>query len=369
MLFQDRSKPVHVVLSENRTYELAFAALSELPTRLRSAGLRPGKCVVVTDSNVATHYRGVVDSILQKDGWDPLILTLPAGEKTKSPKPLNAIYDAALQINIDRSTPIIALGGGVIGDLAGYAASTLLRGLPFVQVPTSLLAQVDSSIGGKTGINHDVGKNLIGTFYQPKLVLVDTKLLYTLPRREWTSGLAEVVKHALISDEPFFAWLESEMSRVLARDPGVIEDVVYRAASIKSKVVSKDEKEQGIRAILNFGHTFGHALEKALGYGVFTHGEAVATGMRAALFMSRRFNRKLDHERADALIRQIPVPPVPTSIGIPDVIEAMVSDKKRKSDRLRYVLLRKIGDAYVTDDVTASDVQAAWSFALGRPTK
>ncbi|MBT3449219.1 MAG: 3-dehydroquinate synthase [Bacteroidetes Order II. Incertae sedis bacterium] len=366
MLFQDKDKPVQVSLSEGRSYELAFGPLSELPLKMREAGLRPGKCVVVTDTNVAGHYRATLDAILQYDGWDPLILTLPAGEETKSPKPLQAIYDAALAWNIDRQTPVLALGGGVIGDLAGFAASSILRGVPFVQIPTSLIAQVDSSIGGKTGINHDEGKNLIGAFYQPRLVLIDTKLLYTLPRREWSSGLAEIIKHALIQDEPFFAWMESTMPQILARDPAVIDDLVYRAAAIKAEVVSEDEFERGRRAILNYGHTFGHALEKVLGYGVLTHGEAVTVGMRAALFMSRRFSRKIDQERVDRILLQIPIPPIPATISIANVREAMASDKKRESDRLRFVLLKKIGQAYVTDDVTVSDVDAAWAFALGR---
>jgi len=367
MLFQDKDQPVHVNISEGRSYELVFGPLAELPLKMREAGLRPGKCIVVTDTNVADHYRATMDAILQNDGWDPLILALPAGEETKSTKPLQAIYDAALAWNIDRKTPVLALGGGVIGDLAGYAASSLLRGVPFVQIPTSLVAQVDSSIGGKTGINHHEGKNLIGAFYQPKLVLIDTKLLYTLPRREWSSGLAEVVKHALIQDEPFFAWMESEMPRILARDPAIIDDLIFRAAYIKAEVVSEDEFEQGRRAILNYGHTFGHALEKVLGYGIFTHGEAVTVGMRAALFLSRRFSRKLDQERADKVLLQIPIPPIPATFGIPDVRGAMATDKKRESDRLRFVLLKRIGKAYVTDDVTPSDVDAAWAFALGRP--
>jgi 3-dehydroquinate synthase len=367
MLLQNKEKPVRIDLAGDRGYDLVFAPLQSLPSKMRDAELRPGKCLVITDTNVASHYRNVVIGMLQQDGWDPFVLALPPGEETKSFAHLKAIYDAALGWNIDRKTPILALGGGVIGDLSGYAASTLLRGVPFIQIPTSLIAQVDSSIGGKTGINHTEGKNLIGAFYQPKLVLIDTKLLYTLPRREWTSGLAEIVKHALISDEAFFAWIESEMAGIVARDPRVVPDLVYRAASIKATVVSEDEFEHGRRALLNFGHTFGHALEKALGYGVFTHGEAVNLGMKAALFMSRRFNRKLDLNRAHHILSQIPTPPVPPTIGIPDIRMAMSSDKKRVSDSLHFVLLKRIGEAYVTNDVTLSDVDAAIAFALGRP--
>ena len=366
MLLQNKELPVRINLHDDRGYELLFAPLQALPVRMREAGLRPGKCLVITDTNVASHYRNVVVGMLQLDGWDPFVLALPPGEETKSPKHLTAIYDAALSWNIDRHTPVLALGGGVIGDLAGFAAATLLRGVPMVHIPTSLISQVDSSIGGKTGINHKEGKNLIGAFYQPKLVLIDTKLLYTLPRREWTSGLAEVVKHALIGDEAFFAWIESEMRQIVARDPRVVADLVYRAASIKAEVVSEDELEQGKRAFLNFGHTFGHALEKALGYGVLTHGEAVAIGMKAAAFMSRRFSRKLDHSRVQATLNLIPTPPVPAEIGVTDIRIAMATDKKKVSERLHFVLMKRIGEAYVTDDVTLADVEAAISFSLGR---
>ena len=366
MLLQNKELPVRINLPDDRGYELLFAPLQALPVRMREAGLRPGKCLVITDTNVASHYRNVVVGMLQLDGWDPFVLALPPGEETKSPKHLTAIYDAALSWNIYRHTPVLALGGGVIGDLAGFAAATLLRGVPMVHIPTSLISQVDSSIGGKTGINHKEGKNLIGAFYQPKLVLIDTKLLYTLPRREWTSGLAEVVKHALIGDEAFFAWIESEMRQIVARDPRVVADLVYRAASIKAEVVSEDELEQGKRAFLNFGHTFGHALEKALGYGVLTHGEAVAIGMKAAAFMSRRFSRKLDHSRVQATLNLIPTPPVPAEIGVTDIRIAMATDKKKVSERLHFVLLKRIGEAYVTDDVTLADVEAAISFSLGR---
>ena len=366
MLLQNKELPVRINLPDDRGYELLFAPLQALPVRMREAGLRPGKCLVITDTNVASHYRNVVVGMLQLDGWDPFVLALPPGEETKSPKHLTAIYDAGLSWNIDRHTPVLALGGGVIGDLAGFAAATLLRGVPMVHIPTSLISQVDSSIGGKTGINHKEGKNLIGAFYQPKLVLIDTKLLYTLPRREWTSGLAEVVKHALIGDEAFFAWIESEMRQIVARDPRVVADLVYRAASIKAEVVSEDELEQGKRAFLNFGHTFGHALEKALGYGVLTHGEAVAIGMKAAAFMSRRFSRKLDHSRVQATLNLIPTPPVPAEIGVTDIRIAMATDKKKVSERLHFVLLKRIGEAYVTDDVTLADVEAAISFSLGR---
>lgn len=367
MLLQDRSKPLSVNLSGDRSYHIVFDELDRLPDGMRKASVRPGKVLVITDTNVAGHYRARLDNLLKSDGWDPLILTLPAGETTKSPKHLQAIYDAALAWKIDRQTPILAFGGGVVGDLAGYAAATLLRGLPFIQVPTSLIAQVDSAIGGKTGINHEEGKNLIGAFHQPRLVFVDPTLLYTLPRREWHSGLAEVFKHALIRDEAFFSWLEASLANVISRHPDVVPDMVYRAASVKADVVSRDEREHGERMILNFGHTVGHAVEKALGYGAFTHGEAVIVGMKAALLISRRFHRSLDQGRVERVLQQVPLPPIPSSLSLPEVREAMNADKKRDRSLLRFVLLKRIGAAYVTNDVGEADIDAALAHALGRP--
>lgn len=366
MLLQDTSKPIPVRLSGDRSYNIVFDVLERLPEALRNASVRPGKVLVITDTNVAGHYRSRLDEILTTDGWDPLVLVLPAGETTKSPKHLQAIYDAALAWHIDRRTPVVAFGGGVIGDLAGYAAATLLRGLPFVQIPTSLIAQVDSAIGGKTGINHAEGKNLIGAFHQPNLVFVDPKLLFTLPRREWHSGLAEVFKHALIKDAVFFDWLESNLSQVISRHPSTVGDLVYRAASVKAAVVGKDELEHGERMILNFGHTFGHALEKVMGYGVLTHGEAIIIGMRAALQMSRRFHSGLDQSRVENVLQHIPLPPLPSTVGSADLRSAMTTDKKRDQALLRFILLKRIGKAYVTSDISDADIDAALNHALGR---
>lgn len=365
MLLQNLEEPVPVSLPLNRSYDIQFTDLDHLPAAMRTAGLRAGKVLVVTDSNVAAHYRDRLDALFIKDGWDALVLVLPAGETTKSPKHLHAIYDAALGWNIDRRTPIVAFGGGVIGDLAGFAAATLLRGLPLVQVPTSLIAQVDSAIGGKTGINHSEGKNLIGAFHQPELVLVDTKLLYTLDRRQWTSGLAEAVKHALIDDEPYFAWMEKEWNRIMARDPEVVPDMVYRAVKVKARIVSEDERELGQRALLNFGHTFAHALEQVAGYGTLTHGEAVVVGMRAATFLSRRLHAKVDEDRIERILGAFPAPPLPVEFSSNTLKAAMHSDKKAQAGRLRFVLLRKIGLAYVEDDVTPADLDAAWHHVTG----
>jgi 3-dehydroquinate synthase len=362
-MLSDR-KSLRVRLGGSAGYPVVFGNLDLLPSTLREVGLRVGRCVVVTDRNVADPYGIRVDKAFQGDGWEPLVLTLPAGETTKTPQHLHAVYEAALKWGIDRRTPVIALGGGVIGDLAGFAAATLLRGLPLVQVPTSLLAQVDASIGGKTGINHEVGKNLVGAFHQPELVYTDPDTLATLPPREWISGTAELIKHALISDRRLFEQVQQELPQFARRQTSVVHDFVFRSAAVKVDIVSRDVKEKNVRAYLNFGHTFGHALEKASGYGTITHGEAVAIGMRAALYLSRRFSTKLEHARAEALVRQIPVPPIPADLAIGELMRAMQSDKKAEAGRLNFVLLRKIGEPYVTSDVALTDVEAAWRHAL-----
>ena len=346
------------------SYAVAFRPLAELPAAMREAGLRPGKALVVTDRNVAEIHGRRVDHILQADGWEPRMLALPPGETTKSAEHLQAIYDAALGWRIDRKTPLIALGGGVIGDLGGFASATLLRGIPLVHVPTTLLAQVDSSIGGKTGINHASGKNLVGAFHQPALVLSDIQTLATLPPREWLSGSAEVIKHALIGDPRLFEMLVDSWGTFEARDVTMVSDVLKRACQVKIDIVSRDEREHGPRALLNFGHTFAHALEQATDYEVLTHGEAVAIGMRAALYLSRRFHPKLDYMRSDVLARQIPAPSIPADVALAQLMEAMRSDKKADSGRLRFVLLKRVGAAYLTDQIALADVEAAWKHVL-----
>ncbi len=343
---------------------MVFQPLSQLAQAMRESGLRPGRVLVVSDQTVAKLYGHPVDMALKKDGWEPRLLALPAGETTKSPDHLQAIYDAALNWGIDRQTPLVALGGGVIGDLGGFAASTLLRGIPLVHVPTTLLAQVDSSIGGKTGINHEAGKNLIGAFYQPSLVFSDFQTLATLSNREWLSGLSEVVKHALIGDRRLFEQLEGDWAKFVGRETEAVRDILIRAAQVKIDIVSRDEREQGPRALLNFGHTFGHALEHATGYGVLAHGEAVAIGMRAALYLSRRYNPKLDYGRTDGLVRRIPVPPIPADIALEQLMEAMRTDKKAKAGRLSLVLIKRLGAGYVTDSVAAVDIEGAWRHVL-----
>lgn len=354
----------YVRFPSGQGYPVAFRPLSGLAEAMREVGLRPGRVLVVSDRNVAELYGPAVDKALQADGWEPRVLALPPGETTKTQEHLKAIYDAALTWGIDRKTPIVALGGGVIGDLAGFAAATLLRGVPLVHVPTTLLAQVDSSIGGKTGINHVTGKNLIGAFYQPSLVLSDIHTLATLPEREWNSGCAEVVKHAIIGDQRLFDLLAESWGMFAARDIETTREVLRRACQVKIDIVSRDEREQGPRAFLNFGHTFGHALEQATGYKTLAHGEAVAIGMRAALYLSRRYNPKLNHAAIDQLVLRIPVPPIPADFALDEVMTAMRSDKKAESGRVRFILVKRIGNPYITDEIAIADVEAAWRNVL-----
>jgi len=348
-----------------RSYTVHFRSLSTVPALLDEAGLHPGRCLLVTDENVAAHYRTPLVEGLSNADWTVRSVVLPPGEETKSAACLHTVYDEALEWGIDRQTPILALGGGVIGDLAGFAAATLLRGLPLVQLPTSLLAQVDASVGGKTAINHATGKNLIGAFYQPEVVCADPVTLDTLPMREYTSGMAEVVKHALIKDPELFERLDDHLVPVMARkDRAVVSTVIEQAVRVKAEVVSADEQEEGRRAILNFGHTFAHALERVAGYGAFSHGEAVALGMRAGLYLShQRHPESIPRDRIDHVIDAIPVEGDPSAVPFPKVYEAMSADKKNRSDTIRFVLLERLGHAYVTSEVSKAEARHAWGFA------
>jgi 3-dehydroquinate synthase len=354
----------HVELGD-RSYTVHYQSLEHLPSLLQEEGLRVGRCLLVSDENVASHYRSPLVHQLEDAGWTVRSIVLPPGEKTKSAEALQSIYDEALTWGIDRRTPVLALGGGVIGDLAGFAAATLLRGLPLVHLPTSLLAQVDASVGGKTAINHETGKNLIGAFYQPRLVCTDPTVLDTLPMNEYTSGMAEVVKHALIRDVELMTFLEENLVPILSRrNRDAIAETIQRAVSVKAEVVSADEREAGERVILNFGHTFAHAIESVAGYGTFSHGEAVALGMRAALYLShRRHPDTLPRERAVELVRALPVEPDPSTLDFEAVYNAMRSDKKNEGETIQFVLLSQLGDAYVAGDVSRSEVRQAWEFA------
>lgn len=359
---------LRLVLPHGRGYAIYFDPLDSLPGLMVREGLRVGRCLVITDENVASRYLEPLERALGRAGWIPHRVVLPAGESTKSMAHLVALYDEALGWGIDRKTPVLALGGGVVGDLAGFAAATLLRGLPLVQLPTTLIAQVDSAIGGKTGINHRVGKNLIGAFHQPTLVCIDLETVQTLPRREWTSGLAELVKHALIGGGDLFERLRADWEKILQRDREAIRAVVRDGAAVKVAVVGEDEREQGRRVILNFGHTFGHALEKVAGYGTFTHGEAVALGMQAALLVSARCHPDVDFSAMGALVSQIPVEGTLKGVDMGSLVRAMYADKKVDAQRLRLVLLRDLGEAYLTDPVSEDMIQEAWAALFERNT-
>ena len=359
-----RDAPLRVRLDAGRSYPVLFDALERLPAHLRAAGLPAGRTLLITDEHVAAHYRAPVEAALREAGWRLKTLVLPPGEATKSTDHLQTLYDAALAWGLDRQTPVLALGGGVVGDLAGFAAATLLRGLPLVQLPTSLIAQVDSALGGKTGINHAAGKNLIGAFYQPRLVLADVRALQTLPKREWTSGLAEALKHALIADPALLSFLEDRRAAVLACDADTVAALIPHAARIKADIVSEDERETGRRAVLNFGHTFGHAIERVAGYGVFTHGEAVALGMRAALHLSHHLHpESIPLERLARLVGMIPVEQRLAALPTADLMRAMQTDKKVLRGTVRFVVLRRPGAAYLTGEVSEAAVEAAWAFA------
>jgi 3-dehydroquinate synthase len=277
---------------------------------------------------------------------------LPDGEEHKTLATMSRVLDALVAARMNRDCAVLALGGGVVGDIAGFAAACYQRGVDFVQLPTTLLAQVDSSVGGKTGVDHPGGKNLIGAFHQPVAVVADTDTLDTLPDRELRAGLAEVIKYGLIRDEPFLAWIEQNLDRLLARDPDALAYAIRRCCECKAQIVSRDEREQGERALLNLGHTFGHAIETGAGYGSWLHGEAVAAGMAMAAEMSRRLGwlREADVARVRSLLARAGLPTDPPSLGHDRFLELMRMDKKVKAGRIRLVLLRRVGEAVCTGD-------------------
>ena len=320
--------------------------------------IRSRQVMVVTNETVAPLY---LDNVLQAlRGFHVEQVILPDGEQYKTLEILNAIYDALLSSRFDRSCTLLALGGGVVGDMTGFAAASYQRGVDFVQVPTTLLSQVDSSVGGKTGVNHPLGKNMIGAFHQPRCVIADTDTLNTLPERELAAGLAEVIKYGVINDLSFFEWLEANIERLLARDSEALVYAIERSCRDKAVIVAADEKEAGQRALLNLGHTFGHAIESGMGYGVWLHGEAIAAGMAMAADMSFQMGwlDADEQERIRSLLQKahLPVDP-PAEISAERFLELMSVDKKVLNGELRLVLLRGIGKAEVTADYAASALQ------------
>jgi len=314
--------------------------------------------VLVSNDTVAPLYLDKVRSALGECSLVTEVI-LPDGEQYKTLDTFSDIFDQVLAVNHNRSTSFIAVGGGVVGDITGFAAACYQRGVNFIQVPTTLLAQVDSSVGGKTAVNHPLGKNMIGAFYQPSAVLIDINTLHTLPAREFSAGLAEVVKYGLICDEPFYRWLQQQMPRLLAREEAALAEAIERSCSNKARVVAEDEREGGIRAILNLGHTFGHAIEAAQGYGRWLHGEAVATGMLLAMELSARRGRIGFEEVEDLrdLLQDMHLPVVPPAdMSAMDFLGYMARDKKVVDDGLRLVLLDAIGHARVVDDVSEREL-------------
>jgi 3-dehydroquinate synthase len=306
----------------------------------------PGRCALVTNPTVGALYADTVIRSAAAAGFEPVRIDVPDGEEHKNLASLARIYDGLVDAALERNSPLLALGGGVVGDLAGFAAATYLRGIPYLQLPTTLLAQVDSSVGGKTGIDHPRGKNLIGAFYQPRAVLIDLATLRTLPRRQLLAGFAEVVKYGAILDADLFAFLEQELAQVLALDSAVLQHVVRRCCELKAQVVERDERESGERAVLNFGHTIGHALESVTGYTRFLHGEAVAIGMVAEARVSAALGlcRPEVVERLRALLERAGLPvELPADIDREKLAGAIELDKKVRGGKVKFVALEALG--------------------------
>ena len=318
--------------------------------------LKQKRVAIVTNETVAPFYLQKFQSAFERNQVSTVTIILPDGEHYKDWKTLNLIYDALLKQNCERKTTLIALGGGVIGDLTGFAAATYLRGIPFIQVPTTLLAQVDSSVGGKTGINHPLGKNMIGAFYQPLLVLADSATLSTLPDREFRSGIAEVIKYGLIWDDTFFSWLEENMSKLVSRDLTVLNKAICRSCEIKAEIVAADEFESGVRSLLNLGHTFGHAIENAMGYGQWLHGEAVAAGTLVAAELSKRKGliKETEIVRIKRLFQLADLPVSLPAISPNQYLDLMKLDKKVEGGKMRFILLNQIGKAAIFDNIPES---------------
>ena len=327
------------------------------------------RAALITDTTVAPLYLDVVTRTLTAAGVTVTPIVIPAGEQHKNWQTLNSVFDALLAHRCERKTALIALGGGVIGDLTGFAAATYLRGVPFIQIPTTLLAQVDSSVGGKTAINHPRGKNMVGAFYQPLAVIAETSTLNTLPAREVSAGLAEVIKYGAIRDLPFFDWLEDNIDALVARDAAALTYAIQRSCENKADVVVKDEREEhGERALLNLGHTFGHAIETGLGYGAWLHGEAVAAGMVIAARVSQAMGmfKEADVARMIKLLERAQLPVAAPAFGVERYIELMGIDKKVESGKIRFILLRGLGTAYLTADVPKSALTTALAASAAR---
>lgn len=310
--------------------------------------------LVITNPTVNKLYGETVAKSLQEAGFQVRVEEVPDGEEYKSLKTAESLYEVALQHKINRKSSIIALGGGVIGDLAGFVASTYMRGVNFIQVPTTLLAQVDSSVGGKVAVNHPLEKNLIGSFYQPRFVFTDITTLHTLPERELKAGLAEVIKYGVIWEEEFFSYLEENFDYIKSLHPEIIKYIVHRSCLIKGEVVEKDEKEEDLRAILNYGHTIGHAVESLTNYTTYKHGEGVAMGMVSAANLSQAMGllKNEDSQRIQSLLEAVGLPTSLPVLNLEELIAALAHDKKVVSDKLRFVLPTEIGRVVITEEIS-----------------
>ena len=349
---QDTVETLNVDLGE-RSYPIFIGpGLLKETDRLRSH-LGQGQAVIISNDTVAPLYLDQVKQTLGDSyGWE---IILPDGETHKNLGTISQIYDRLLRAKADRQTTLVALGGGVIGDITGFAAATYQRGINFIQIPTTLLAQVDSSVGGKTGVNHPLGKNMVGAFYQPRCVLIDTEVLLTLPEREIKAGLAEVIKYGLINQPDFLSWLTNNAADILALDAAKLTETIRICCQAKADIVAADEREVGIRALLNLGHTFGHAIETASGYGNLLHGETIAMGMVMAADLSRRLDLLSAEQAAkvrDILENDFSMPVIPPAqISAEDYLELMSSDKKAEQGKIRFILLEALGSAVLTGEV------------------
>jgi 3-dehydroquinate synthase len=346
----------------DRSYDIEIGAdLDRAGSRVQGLGLG-GKMAVVTNPTVKNLYGGRLNDSLKAAGFLVMSVEIPDGEQYKSLDWANSIYTSLLINGFDRKSALVALGGGVIGDLTGFAAATFMRGVPFIQVPTTLLAMVDSSVGGKTGVNHPMGKNMIGAFYQPRKVLMDLGALKTLPKEEFLSGMAEVIKYGVIRDAAFFDYLETNREKILSLEPEALEYIVRRSCEIKSEVVAKDERESGLRAILNFGHTVGHAIETAENYTV-RHGHAVAIGMVYASRLAQRTGLcdASVPERVEQLIRSYGLPADLSALGrrpsVAGLMDTMQIDKKAEGGKVKFVLPKKLGEVVITKEWEESQLR------------
>lgn len=341
---------LHVELGDRR-YPI-FIGSDLNPQSLLEPYIRGKQVMIVTNTTVAPLYLEHYVTAIEALGKTVATCILPDGEKYKNIEHLNLIFDALLEAGFNRDATVLALGGGVIGDMAGFASACFQRGVYFIQVPTTLLSQVDSSVGGKTGINHPLGKNMIGVFQQPQVVLADMAQLSTLPDRELSAGLAEVIKYALLGDLDFLLWLEENMDGLVGRDSALLAEAVYRSCAHKARIVANDEKEQGERALLNLGHTFGHAIESYLGYGIWLHGEAVATGMVMAADLSQRMGwiSTEDLERTKKIIQRAHLPVKCSAIPLDEFLAYMAHDKKVLNGQLRLVLMKSLGQAVISKE-------------------